>query len=84
MISFGGREGGRVYARGQLPPPLATPLVPLYASTDMTSFYYASIPTRGKPVPANQLEHKSNDHTGDTVTSVCVTNEKDTALQRQI
>ena len=32
----------------------------------------------------NQPEHESDDHAGDTVTSVCVTNEKDMALQRQI
>ena len=53
----------------------------------MTSFYYASILTRGKWFQTNHPEHESDDCVGDTmdtVTSVCVTNEKDMALQRQI
>ena len=34
--------------------------------------------------PTNQPEHESDDRSGDTVTSVCVTDKKDTILQRQI
>ena len=43
----------------------------------MTSFYYASTPTCGKWFQTNQPEHELDDHAGDTVTSACVTNEKD-------
>ena len=50
----------------------------------MTSFYYASIPTHGNWFQTNQPEHEWDDHAGDPVTSVCVTNEKDMALQWQI
>ena len=50
----------------------------------MTSFYYASTPTRGNWFQTNQLEHESDDRAGDTVTFVCVTIEKDMALQGQI
>ena len=50
----------------------------------MTSCYYAAMPTCGSWLQANQLEHESDDSTGDPVTYVCDTNEKDTALQRQI
>ena len=50
----------------------------------MTSFYYASQTARENWFQTNQPEHESDDHVGDTVTSVCVTNEKDMALQRQI
>ena len=59
-------------------------LTTVYTGTVMTSFYYASTPIRGNWFQANQPEHESDDHAGDTVTSVCVTNEKDMALQRQI
>ena len=48
----------------------------------MTSFYYASKPLRGNWFHTNQPEHESDDRAGDTVTSVCVTNEKDIALQQ--
>ena len=44
------------------------------------SFYYVSTATRGNWFQANQLEHESNDRTGDTVPSVYVTNKKDMAL----
>ena len=40
----------------------------------MTSFYYASTPTRGNWFQTNQPEHELDDRAGDTVTSVCVTN----------
>ena len=50
----------------------------------MTSFYYGSIPTHGNWFQTNQPEHGWDDHAGDPVTSVCVTNEKDMALQWQI
>ena len=50
----------------------------------MTSCYYASMPTRGSWFQTNQPELESDDHAGGPVTSVCVTNEKDTALQRQV
>ena len=50
----------------------------------MTSFYYASTLTHGNWFQTNQPEHESDDCAGDTVTSVCVTNEKDMALHRQI
>ena len=56
----------------------------VYDGTVMTSFYYASTPTRGKWFELNQPEHKSDDRAGDTATSLCVTNEKDMALQQQI
>ena len=41
----------------------------------MTPSYYASTPTRGNWFQTNQPGHKSDDHAGDTVTSVCVTSE---------
>ena len=50
----------------------------------IASFYYASIPTLGNLFETNQLEHGWDDRACDTVTSVCVTNEKDKALQGQI
>ena len=43
----------------------------------MTSFYYASTPTRGSWFQTNQPEHESDDRAGDPVTCVCVSNEKD-------
>ena len=52
----------------------------VYAGTVITSFYYASTPTRDNCFQTNQPEHESDDRAGDTVTSVCVTNEKDIAL----
>ena len=53
----------------------------MYASIIvMTSFYYASAPTRNNCFQTNQPEHESDDHT-DSETSMCVnTDEKDTAL----
>ena len=56
----------------------------VYAATVMTSFYYASTQTRDNWFQTNQPEQESDDRAGDTVTSVCVTNEKDMALQWQI
>ena len=50
----------------------------------MMSFYYASTPTHGNWFQTNQPEPKSGDRAGDTVTSVCVINDKDMALHRQI
>ena len=56
----------------------------------MESFYYTffifytSTPTGGAWFQINQPQHKSQDPTGDTVTSECVTKEKETALQWQI
>ena len=50
----------------------------------MTSFCYASTPTCGNWFQPNQTEHESDDRASDTVTSMCVTNEKDIALQLQI
>ena len=51
----------------------------------MTSFDYVIIPTRGNWFQTSPLEHESDDLAGNTVSSVlCVTNEKDIALQRQI
>ena len=50
----------------------------------MTSLYNASTPTRGNWFQTNQPERESGDRAGDTVTSVCVINEKNMALQRQI
>ena len=55
-----------------------------YTGTAMTSFNYAMIPTRGNWFLTNRLEHESDDRTGNTVSSVCVSNGKDMALQRQI
>ena len=56
----------------------------LYAGTVMTSFYYAFKPTRDNLFQTNQPEHESDNRAGDMVSSVCVTNEKDMAPQRQI
>ena len=56
----------------------------LHTGIVMMSFYCASTPTRGHWFQTNQLEHESDDPAGNTVTSVCVTNEKDMALKRQI
>ena len=50
----------------------------------MTSFDHVMIPTRGNWFQTNPLEHESNDRTGNTVSSMCVTNEIDMALQWQI
>ena len=38
----------------------------------MTSFYYASTPTRDNWFQTNQSEHELDDLAGDPVTSVCV------------
>ena len=43
----------------------------------MTSFDHVMIPTRGNWFSKNPLEHESDDCTGNTVSSVCVTNGKD-------
>ena len=48
------------------------------------AFYYIIIPTCGNWFQTNPLEHESDDHSSNTVSSVCVTNGKDTALQWQI
>ena len=53
----------------------------LNAGTVMTSFYNASsIPARGNWFQTNQPEYESDDCAGDTVISVCVTNDKVMAL----
>ena len=44
----------------------------------MTSCYYAPTPTRDSWFQTNQPEHESDDRAGNLVTSMCVTNEKDT------
>ena len=57
----------------------------LYAGTVITPFNYAITPTRG--LASKQTKQRLNrpDHReGTTVTYVCVTNEKDMVLQRQI
>ena len=48
----------------------------------MTSFYYAIISTNGNWFQTNQSEHESNDCAANTVTCVCVINEKDMELKR--
>ena len=50
----------------------------------MTSFDHVMIPTRGNWFQTNPPEHESDDRAGNTVCSVCVTNGKDMAHQRQI
>ena len=50
----------------------------------MTSFDHVMIPTRGNWFQTSPLEHESDDRAGNTVFSLCVTNGKDMALQRQI
>ena len=42
-----------------------------------------SIQTRGNWFQTNPLEHESDDSVDNTISSVCVTNGKDMALQRQ-
>ena len=56
----------------------------VYVGTVMTSCYPGSTSTRGSWFQTNQPEYESDDRAGDPVTPVCITNEKDTALQRQI
>ena len=56
----------------------------LYTGTVMPSFYHGSILTHGNWFQTIQPEHESDDHARDTLTSVCVTNEKHMELQRQI
>ena len=56
----------------------------IYAGTVMTSFYDAFTSTRRNWFQTNQAEHESDDSASNAVTFVCVTNEKDTALQWQI
>ena len=55
-----------------------------YAGTIMTSFNYNVNTTTWKLVPNKPLEHESDDRADKAVSSVCVTNGKDMALQRQI
>ena len=50
----------------------------------MTSFHHVMILARGDWFQTNRLEHESDDRGGNRVPSVCVTNGKDIALQRQI
>ena len=50
----------------------------------MMSFDHLMILTRGNWFQTNPLEHELDDRAGYTVSSVCVTNGKDMALQRQI
>ena len=50
----------------------------------MTSFDHVLISTRGNWFQTNPLEHELDDRSGNPVFSVCVTNGKDMALQRQI
>ena len=51
----------------------------------MMSFDHVMIPTRGSWFQTNSLlDHESDDRAGNTVSSACVTNGKDMALQRQI
>ena len=56
----------------------------LYVGTVMTSCYPGSTSTRGSWFQTNQPEHESDDRASDPVSSVCVTNERETALQWQI
>ena len=56
----------------------------IYAGTVMTSFHYASTTTHGNWFQTNQPEHESDDSASDRVIFVCITNEKDMALQQQI
>ena len=58
--------------------------VPRYAGTVIMSFDHVIISTPGNWFQTNTLEHESDDRTGNTVSSVCVTNGKDTALEWQI
>ena len=56
----------------------------IYSGTVITLIYYAFTPTRGNWFQTNQPKHESGDRVCDKITSVCVTKEKDMALQRQI
>ena len=56
----------------------------MYAGTVMTSFPYAIIQIHGNWFQTNPQEHKSDDLADNTISSVCVTNGKDMALQWQI
>ena len=60
------------------------PVYHVYLGTVMTSFNYIVIPTHGNWFQTNPLKHESDDRAHNTVTSVCVTNGKDMALQQQI
>ena len=55
-----------------------------YMLVVMTSFDHVMIPTSGNWFQTNPVEHESDDRAGNTVFSLCVTNGKDMALQRQI
>ena len=48
----------------------------------MTSFGQGMILPRGNWFQTNPLEHESDDRAGNTVSFVCVTNGKDTAIKR--
>ena len=57
----------------------------IYAGTVMTSFdYIVNTNTWKLWFQTNTLEHELDDRADNTVSSVCVTNEKNMALQRQI
>ena len=55
----------------------------IYACTVNTSFDHVMIPTHGNWFQTNPLLHESDDRAVNTVSSVCVTNGKDMALQRK-
>ena len=50
----------------------------------MTSFDHVMISTRNNWFQTNPMEHESDDHAGNTVSSVCVINGKHMTLQQQI
>ena len=52
--------------------------------SDDVAFDHVMIPIRGNWFQTKTREHESDDRAGNTVSSVCVTNGKDMALQRQI
>ena len=55
----------------------------IYTGRVMSSFYYASTPARGNWFQPKQSDHESDDHAGDTITSLCILPmTKDMALQR--
>ena len=50
----------------------------------MMSFDHVIIPTRYNWLQTNPLEHESDDRADNLISSVCVTNDKEMALQRQV
>ena len=50
----------------------------------MTSFDHVMIPTPGIWFHTNPLEHELDEHTGNTISSVCINNGEDIAFQQQI